>query len=287
MRNARTKHILESIILIVALVWIGLYLLAGEKTELEKATPSAPVNVVPVPAATSSVDLPAPTTKTPPVQPIVKDTVTLAMGETAVLSGISITPSEVIEDSRCPLGVMCIQAGRVRLRAILNIGSETGSPIFLVGEPVLTDNGTVTLIGVDPIKRRDVEIGNSDYHFTFKVTDEHMVYLNAATSTVVVATPQPGAVVGKTFTVKGQAWGNWFFEGSFPVVLRDQMDTVISTGIAKADTDWMKDAFVPFTAKIVAPNTYSGPATLVLKKDNPSGLPANDASVAWLVHVEY
>jgi hypothetical protein len=35
------------------------------------------------------------------------------------------------------------------------------------------------------------------------------------------------------------------------------------------------------------PESYIGEATLVLKKDNPSGLPNKDASISFKITVEY
>jgi hypothetical protein len=44
---------------------------------------------------------------------------------------------------------------------------------------------------------------------------------------------------------------------------------------------------VAFIAKIKIPTTYIGKATIILKKDNPSGLPKNDASMAFPITIEY
>jgi len=73
----------------------------------------------------------------------------------------------------------------------------------------------------------------------------------------------------------------WYFEGSFPVTVETASGTVVGSGIAQAQGDWMTDQFVPFTATV----TFSAqPAYtlgyLVFHKDNPSGLPANDDSMS-------
>jgi hypothetical protein len=39
------------------------------------------------------------------------------LGETAMVSPARVTPIEVLEDSRCPAGVQCVWAGRVRIAA--------------------------------------------------------------------------------------------------------------------------------------------------------------------------
>ena len=96
---------------------------------------------------------------------------------------------------------------------------------------------------------------------------------------VVVTAPVSGATVGKTFAVTGEAPGNWYFEASFPIEVRDAGNNKIGQGIAQAQSDWMTTAQVPFVAA-VSVGTYSGPATLVLMRDNPSGLPQNDDSLS-------
>ena len=96
---------------------------------------------------------------------------------------------------------------------------------------------------------------------------------------VVVTSPLRGQAVPKTFPVTGEAPGNWYFEASFPIEVRDAGNNKIGQGIAQAQSDWMTTAQVPFVAAISV-GTYSGPATLVLVRDNPSGLPQNDDSLS-------
>lgn len=79
------------------------------------------------------------------------------------------------------------------------------------------------------------------------------------------------------FTLTGEAKGNWYFEASFPVELKNNSNVVIGTGVAQAQSDWMTTNFVPFTVTITFPaQTPGSTGTLVLKKDNPSGEPVND-----------
>ncbi|MEK7092977.1 MAG: Gmad2 immunoglobulin-like domain-containing protein [Patescibacteria group bacterium] len=102
---------------------------------------------------------------------------------------------------------------------------------------------------------------------------------------VVVTVPVSGATVGKTFTVAGEAPGNWYFEASFPIEVRDAGNNKVGQGIAQAQSDWMTTAQVPFKADITVAD-YSGPATLILMRDNPSGLPQNDDSVSIPITVK-
>lgn len=98
---------------------------------------------------------------------------------------------------------------------------------------------------------------------------------------VVLDSPLPGALVTSPLTVRGKARGTWFFEASFPVVLTDWDGRIITTGIAQAKADWMTTEFVPFEAVLTFVTPAGGPGipdtgSLILKKDNPSGLPEHD-----------
>ena len=91
--------------------------------------------------------------------------------------------------------------------------------------------------------------------------------------------PQPNQLISSPLTIKGEARGNWFFEASFPVVLTDWDGLIIANGIATAKGDWMTNDFVPFEATLefaLNKEAYSNRGSLILKKENPSGLPEND-----------
>ena len=102
---------------------------------------------------------------------------------------------------------------------------------------------------------------------------------------VKITSPLAGATVGRTFTVKGEARGQWYFEASFPVQVKDKDNNTVGQGIAQAEGEWMTTEFVPFSANVIVTN-YSGPATLVLLKDNPSGLPENEDAVSIPIIVQ-
>lgn len=93
---------------------------------------------------------------------------------------------------------------------------------------------------------------------------------------IVIETPRPGQVISSPVVIKGKARGNWYFEASFPARLIDANGQVISTKLIQATGGWMTTEFVPFTATMdfTTPSTKMG--TLILQKDNPSGLAKND-----------
>ncbi|MBM3261081.1 hypothetical protein FJY93_01545 [Candidatus Kaiserbacteria bacterium] len=96
---------------------------------------------------------------------------------------------------------------------------------------------------------------------------------------VQVSLPVSGSEVGSTFEVTGQAPGNWYFEASFPVMVRDKDGNKIARTHAQAQTDWMTTELVTFKSTVTIEGGYKGPADLILLRDNPSGLPENDDSI--------
>lgn len=94
-----------------------------------------------------------------------------------------------------------------------------------------------------------------------------------------VVSPVAGAIVTSPLRIEGEARGHWYFEASFPVLLEDTAGTVLAEGPIQAEGEWMTTEFVPFSGELSfeAPTTTTG--VLVLKKDNPSGLPEYDDEI--------
>lgn len=85
--------------------------------------------------------------------------------------------------------------------------------------------------------------------------------------------------VTSPLALRGEARGTWFFEGSFPVSLVDANGIPIANGSVTATGEWMTEDFVPFEGTLQFEVAEPTPATLVLERDNPSGLPEHDAAV--------
>lgn len=92
-----------------------------------------------------------------------------------------------------------------------------------------------------------------------------------------ISHPRPNQAIESPLIVEGEAVGNWFFEGDFPVVLTDWDGLIIAEGYAAAQGEWMTDEFVSFRGELefTKPDVYDY-GTLILQKDNPSGLPEHD-----------
>ena len=88
--------------------------------------------------------------------------------------------------------------------------------------------------------------------------------------------PRPNASVTSPLQLKGEARGTWFFEASFPVNIIDANGVVLGSVSAQATGEWMTTEFVPFTTTLVFTQPTTTTGFLILKKDNPSGLPEHD-----------
>jgi len=95
---------------------------------------------------------------------------------------------------------------------------------------------------------------------------------------VSVSSPKSGAIVSHTFTISGNAPNTWYFEAVFPIKVTTPAGDTVGTAQGRAQTDWTVEGQVPFTATVSITSSYSGPATVALLRDNPSGLPENDDS---------
>lgn len=127
-----------------------------------------------------------------------------------------------------------------------------------------------------------LKIGRCENISVEKTEKENLILLNK---------PQPNETISSPLVIKGEARGNWFFEASFPVVLVDWDGRIIAESYATAKSDWMTEDFVPFEATIEFEEPefigdFSKRGALILKKDNPSGLPEYDDALEITVFFE-
>lgn len=91
--------------------------------------------------------------------------------------------------------------------------------------------------------------------------------------------PRPNQEISSPLALTGEARGTWFFEGDFPVILKDNEGNEIATGIASAKGEWMTAEFVQFQAVLMFDSSELERGDLILQKDNPSGLPEHEDSL--------
>jgi len=96
------------------------------------------------------------------------------------------------------------------------------------------------------------------------------------TDLIQVTAPRPNQVVSSPLVVAGRARGRWYFEASFPVHLFDANGKELAVVPAQAQGEWMTTDFVPFKVELVFSEPATAAGMLVLKKDNPSGLPEHE-----------
>ncbi len=101
---------------------------------------------------------------------------------------------------------------------------------------------------------------------------QERTWANSKADKVRVISPQAYEKITSPLVVTGEARGTWYFEASFPLRLIDSNGNELAITPAQAQAEWMTEEFVPFAATLeFTTNAENG--TLVLEKDNPSGLP--------------
>lgn len=108
---------------------------------------------------------------------------------------------------------------------------------------------------------------------------EALISEKGIANAIVLENLKKGDLLSSPFTLKGKAKG-WYFEGSFPIEIKNNKGVSVFKGIAEAQGNWMSGEYVPFETKINFSLQVPGSlGSIILKKDNPSGLLENEDSV--------
>jgi hypothetical protein len=87
----------------------------------------------------------------------------VGLNQSATVGPVRVTPLAVLEASRCPRGVQCVWAGRVRIEArVAGVRRE----LFL-GQAIAVSGGQLELSEVAPAKAQGAIIAPRDYRFRF------------------------------------------------------------------------------------------------------------------------
>ncbi|MDO7841854.1 hypothetical protein [Sphingomonas immobilis] len=90
------------------------------------------------------------------------------LGQIAAVNGPHVRPEQLIEDSRCPVNVQCIQAGRLIVRATVLGGEWSRSVDLTLGVPVQVADGSLTLVSATSPLTAGKRRGNQrSYRFAF------------------------------------------------------------------------------------------------------------------------
>lgn len=231
---------------------------------------SAPSSAPPSPLPAANVPAPVPPGPSEPKRGAFGTSTIFAVDASARFpDGLTVRLVK-IDDSRCPQGVQCVWQGEIAATFDLE-GGDVGASTRLV-------LGTV----------RAPESSLAGYAFALSDAEASSVGLTVTKPGVQlpmddlirVTAPRKDDLATSPLAVTGEARGTWYFEATFPVKLLDADGKVIAATTARAQGDWMTRDFVPFKASLsfAEPSTATG--TLVLEKDNPSGMPENAASVS-------
>ncbi len=127
----------------------------------------------PLALAACSSFMPGPPYPPPPPPPVMWGgaSATVGFGGQAMLNGLRIRPMAVIEDSRCPVNVRCVWAGRLILA--VEIGQPGGGPALrtnmILGQPLAVAGGTLTLVDAAPPKLVGAQGNPPASQFTFEL----------------------------------------------------------------------------------------------------------------------
>jgi hypothetical protein len=109
------------------------------------------------------------------------------------------------------------------------------------------------------------------------ITPRQTEYFSEKGVKIVITEPDLRNPITSPLTVLGEAPGNWSFEASFPISLLGPSGDSLVQLPAHLKGDWMTESYVPFEAVLdFTPPESTAKGTLLLRKDNPSGLPEND-----------
>lgn len=126
-------------------------------------------------ACPTPVTIPPVTTTS--VTPLATTSITLGIGETGVVDGVSLTPRLVVSDSRCPSApnVQCVWAGTVQINMHIADARafETKDVSIELNKSVNTQLHHIVFSAVEPAKKPDTVIATSTYRFTLEVSEQH------------------------------------------------------------------------------------------------------------------
>ena len=91
-----------------------------------------------------------------------------AIGETVRIGPLTATPVRLIEDSRCPLTVQCVQAGRLIVSTRLGGEGWSETVPLTLGEPYAVQGSTVMLVSGRPEKWSERRRPRNEYRFVFE-----------------------------------------------------------------------------------------------------------------------
>ncbi|OHA16381.1 MAG: hypothetical protein A3G52_02000 [Candidatus Taylorbacteria bacterium RIFCSPLOWO2_12_FULL_43_20] len=123
------------------------------------------------------------------------------INESRGIATLNITPVQVIEDSRCPEDVTCIQKGTVRVRAMVTSPNGETEEIFELDKTNSIVGRQITLKEVQPEQMSGIQIDPGQYSFLFEINTEETTGLFTEPNAIYVSDQKPGNVVSLNVAV--------------------------------------------------------------------------------------
>lgn len=165
-------HKISWILWIVIIVG-AVYLYARPRQSAVTPTPIAPA------IATSTADLPVQVISTSSSTPVIvtsssttatSGTITLGVGETTKVAGLTFTLNSFVQDSRCPIDVRCIQAGAVTVNVTARQNGQVQTQNFASDEvPHQFGQYKVSITDIKPDRKSGQELTQQQYRITFRI----------------------------------------------------------------------------------------------------------------------
>ncbi len=96
----------------------------------------------------------------------------VTLGETATLETVEFTPIGVVEDSRCPIDVVCIWAGRLAVTFRIQAGRDVLFRTLELGGSDKVPGGRLEFVSAAPEKRSVGTIALGDYRFRLRLVPD-------------------------------------------------------------------------------------------------------------------
>lgn len=80
---------------------------------------------------------------------------------------LQVTPIGIVEDSRCPVDVTCVQAGHLIVNLRISHRGDVRTQALQLGAPAIVPGGVLTLTDAGERRAADEAAGPETYRFTF------------------------------------------------------------------------------------------------------------------------
>jgi hypothetical protein len=96
-----------------------------------------------------------------------QDRMPVSFGEAVPVGAWRASPLAVVEDSRCPVNVECLWAGRLVVSTRIDGPDWSETVPLVLGEPYLARGTTITLTAAHPDKVSERQIPPREYRFLY------------------------------------------------------------------------------------------------------------------------